>query len=117
MALAVIAVVAPLTWTGVAAALTVSGVTHAVIDRRWIVQHILRAKGGNVHWPEGPYQCDQALHTAAILLAAVAAAAITSTTALLTLVASCTPLIAGALLAEQRLGAAARATSVDPFRL
>lgn len=43
-ALVPVSVVAPLTLTGGLAAMAVSASTHAVIDRRWIVHAIIRAK-------------------------------------------------------------------------
>lgn len=92
--------------------------THAIIDRRWIVRHIIAAKGGCPNWPDGPYLCDQSIHAAALLVAAVAAAAVTSTATLAVLAVVCLPLIAAALTIEQHLAAAARrAPAPDPFRL
>lgn len=67
----------PLTWAGVAAGLSWSAVTHAVLDRRWPVRMILHATGS----PEfagmrsgglnGMYLADQALHTLALAISAV----------------------------------------------
>lgn len=54
VALLLVALVAPLTLHGAVAALAISGSTHAVIDRRWIVRAIIRAKGCH-NWPEAPY--------------------------------------------------------------
>ncbi len=76
--LGVVALVAPLTWPGVIAALALSGGTHAVIDRRWLVKAIVRAKHAEA-WREGPYLIDQSLHYAALLLAAVLGALATTT--------------------------------------
>lgn len=65
-----------LTWQGCAAGLLVSFGTHALIDRRWPVQWLLKHTGspkfaameeGGI---SGPYQVDQALHKAALLVAA-----------------------------------------------
>ncbi|MFC4066757.1 hypothetical protein [Actinoplanes subglobosus] len=78
-ALALIALVAPLTWPGVWTALLISGSTHAVIDRRWLVAAIVRLKRAG-HWPEAPAYIDQALHHGALLLAAVGAARVTTMT-------------------------------------
>ncbi|GIF08867.1 DUF3307 domain-containing protein [Actinoplanes siamensis] len=77
-ALWLVSLVAPLTLAGVWTALVVSGTTHAVIDRRWIVQAIIRAKGGCQHWPGAATCIDQALHHVMILVAAVGAARITT---------------------------------------
>jgi hypothetical protein len=60
-ALWLISTVVPLTVAGVWTALVLSGATHAVIDRRWLVQAIIRGKGGCQHWKEAPAQIDQAL--------------------------------------------------------
>jgi hypothetical protein len=73
-----ISIVVPLTLTGVWTALVLSGTTHAVIDRRWLVQAIIRAKGGCKHWPGAAAAIDQALHHFLILFAAVGAARITT---------------------------------------
>ncbi len=69
--------VAPFTVAGGLAAVTLSGASHAVIDRRWIVQMIVRAKGC-AGWDNGPYLVGQSLHHGAHLVAAVVAAAVTS---------------------------------------
>ncbi len=56
-AVAAIWVVAPLRPSGVLAGLAVSASTHAVIDRRWVVRLLIRAKGCQ-DWPQGPYLID-----------------------------------------------------------
>lgn len=78
VAILLISIVVPLTLTGVWTALVVSGATHAVIDRRWPVDAIIRAKGGCKHWPGAAACIDQALHHFMILVAAVGAARITT---------------------------------------
>ena len=78
VAILLIAMVVPLTMAGVWTALVLSGATHAVIDRRWLVQAIIRAKGGCRHWPGAAAAIDQALHHFMILVAAVGAALITT---------------------------------------
>ncbi|WP_338120226.1 hypothetical protein [Streptomyces agglomeratus] len=66
-----------ISWTGLAAGLVVSAVTHAFFDRRWpvrwLLQHTgspefaeLRAAGMN-----GMYLTDQALHQTALLVSAL----------------------------------------------
>jgi hypothetical protein len=79
VAILLISIVVPLTLAGVWTALVISGATHAVIDRRWLVQAIIRAKGGCKHWPGAAAAIDQALHHFMILFAAVGAARITTT--------------------------------------
>lgn len=74
VALWLVSLVAPLTWPGVWTALALSGATHAVIDRRWLVTAIIRGKGGCQHWKEAPAHIDQALHHGMLLVAAVGAA-------------------------------------------
>ncbi|MEU9015669.1 hypothetical protein AB0D12_39545 [Streptomyces sp. NPDC048479] len=77
--LALVWAVLPLqmSWTGLAAGLAVSAVTHAFFDRRWpvrwLLEHIgskgfteLKAGGMN-----GMYLTDQALHQAALLISAL----------------------------------------------
>lgn len=77
--LALVWAVLPLqmSWTGLAAGLVVSAVTHAFFDRRWpvrwLLEHIgskgfaeLKAAGMN-----GMYLTDQALHQTALLIAAL----------------------------------------------
>lgn len=79
-ALALIAPVGGPTRAGAVAALLISGVTHAVIDRRWLVAWLLRRTGSGqfAEQPTGMYLADQSLHHAALLLAAVTAAAVTA---------------------------------------
>jgi hypothetical protein len=107
VALLLTSLVAPLDWGGVTAALAVSASTHAVIDRRWIVRLLIRAKGCQA-WPEAPYLIDQSLHVGALLVAAVAAAAVTGTGGALAVTAGAAALVAAALVAEKRRSAAAR---------
>jgi hypothetical protein len=63
--------------TAVAAGLAVSAATHAIIDRRWIVQWVLRNTGSpsfaslTSGGMNGPYLTDQALHIGCLFLAAV----------------------------------------------
>jgi hypothetical protein len=73
IALALVLAVVPIPLAGVVAALAVSGTTHAVIDRRWLVQRIVTAKGGGA-WRESHFWVDQALHWACMFIAAVIAA-------------------------------------------
>lgn len=101
-ALLLLALVAPLSFPGFAAALVVSGATHAVIDRRWIVRRILAAKGGCPHWPLAAYWIDQSLHYAALLLAAVAAARATTGWSAAVVAAAALALIPVALAVEHR---------------
>jgi hypothetical protein len=93
--------VAPLDWYGIAAALAVSGSTHAVIDRRWLVRLVIRAKGCQ-GWAEAPYLIDQSLHTGALLIAAVVGAAVTGTAGVVAVMASAAALVGAALVAEKR---------------
>lgn len=102
LAMLLLALVAPLTFPGVAAALAVSGATHAVIDRRWLVRMILAAKGGCPGWPAASYWIDQSLHYAAMLLAAVAAARATTGPTSTVVAAAAVVLIPAALIAEYR---------------
>lgn len=103
--LLVAATVAPITVTGGWAALAVSGATHAVIDRQWIVAAILRAKRSH-GWKEGPAHVDQALHHGVLLVAAIAAAKLTTLAGAAYVSAVCAALIAAALLWERRHGRA-----------
>jgi len=70
VALAVVSAVAPVGWYGAAAALAVSAGSHALIDRRWLVRWIIRAKGCE-QWPDAPYLIDQSLHVGSLLVASV----------------------------------------------
>jgi hypothetical protein len=99
--------VAPRDGYGIAAALAVSGSTHAVIDRRWLVRLLVRAKGCQ-GWAEGPYLIDQSLHTGALLVAAVVGAAVTAAGGVVAVAASAAGLIGAALLGEWRMSVAAR---------
>jgi len=100
VALLLLTLAAPLTLPGVAAALTVSGATHAVIDRRWLVRAILAAKGGCPGWPQASYWIDQSLHYAAMLAAAVAAVRATTGLSAAVVAAAAATLIPACLVAE-----------------
>jgi len=104
-ALALVAVAAPLTWSGVVAALVVSAATHAVIDRRWIVRSIIRAKGC-ADWAEGPYLIDQSLHMGALLLASVLAAVTAGAAAVGVVVAAALAVVGAGLAVERRVAGA-----------
>jgi hypothetical protein len=99
VAMLLIAVVAPLTPAGAAAALTVSAATHAAIDRRWLVRAIIRVKRCE-DWPDAPYLIDQSLHVGALLIAAVAAGAVTTALGALLTVAASVAVVAVALAFE-----------------
>lgn len=77
VALALVATVG-MSLPAVAAGLVVSAATHTVIDRRWIVQWLLRNTGSpnfaalTSGGMNGPYLTDQALHIGCLFLAAVA---------------------------------------------
>jgi uncharacterized protein DUF3307 len=98
--LALVSLVAPLSLTGAIGALTVSAVTHAVIDRRWVVRWFLDAKRAH-DWAEGPYLVDQSLHLAMLLVAAVVAAAVVTVVALLCVLAAGAALLVAALAIER----------------
>ena len=71
----------PLSVTGLAAALTVSALTHGLLDRRWLVRAMLRAVGAagfaEAQSPVcGMYQADQAWHQLALLASALALSAL-----------------------------------------
>jgi hypothetical protein len=100
-ALMIVLLVIPVTLPGIAAALALSGSTHAVIDRRWLVQRIVARKGCST-WPQASFWVDQALHWAAMLLAAVVAARITTVTGAAGVTAAGLLLIADALCVERR---------------
>lgn len=102
VALGLISTVVPLTLTGVWTALVVSGATHAVIDRRWLVAAIIRAKGGRQDWPGAAACIDQALHHFMILVAAVCAARITTVTSAVYVTALGAALIGWAMGWERR---------------
>jgi hypothetical protein len=93
--------VIPLPLPGILAALAISGSTHAVVDRRWLVQRILTAKGCT-GWREAGFWTDQALHWTAIGLAAVVAARTTTFTWAAMVVGAGLLLIAYALHVEHR---------------
>jgi hypothetical protein len=107
VALVLVRVATPVTWTGVAAALAVSASTHAVIDRRWLVRFLARLKGCQ-DWREAPYLIDQSLHVGALLVAAVVGA-VTVSGAAATSVGTCAAILIGtALVVERRRATAAR---------
>jgi hypothetical protein len=107
-ALALVRLAAPVSWTGVAVALTVSASTHAVIDRRWLIRYLVRVKGCQ-DWPEAPYLIDQSLHAGALLVAAVLAAVVTGVAGA-SAVAACAAALVGAALAAERHRARAAST-------
>jgi hypothetical protein len=115
VALALVALVAPLSVFGALAALAASACTHAVIDRGWIVRLMVQAKGCQ-DWRLAPYLLEQSLHTGALLIAAVLAARVITTTGTIIVVAVGALLVGAALLAE-RLRVAAVDSPVDSFRL
>jgi len=115
-ALALVAVAAPLTAAGAIAALTVSAATHAVIDRRWIVRAIIRAKRC-YDWEDGPYLIDQSLHHGAHLSAAVVAATATTVTDSATVSVAAVTLVVAALIIERRRAKTAAGRIGDQFRL
>ncbi len=105
-ALALVAAVAPIGRPGAVAALTVSGATHAVIDRRWPVRLLIRAKRCEA-WREAPYLLDQSLHCGALLLAALAATIATAGGAV-AVAALAAVLVGAALIVERRRAAVVR---------
>jgi hypothetical protein len=116
VAVLLMAVVAPFTAAGAVAALTISGATHAVVDRRWIVRAIVRAKRC-ADWADGPYLIDQSLHVAALLVAAVVAGVVTTGLGLSVVVAAAAALVVAVLLRERaRASALARAAVTDERR-
>ncbi|MFJ4676961.1 DUF3307 domain-containing protein [Kitasatospora sp. NPDC088783] len=66
-----------MSWTGLAAGLAVSMVTHAFFDRRWPVRWLLEHIGSKqfaqlkTAGMDGMYLADQALHQTALLVAAL----------------------------------------------
>ncbi|MDJ0467116.1 hypothetical protein [Streptomyces sp. H27-C3] len=66
-----------LSWTGLAAGLAVSAVTHAFFDRRWPVRWLLQHTGSpdfaelKAAGMNGMYLTDQALHQTALLVSAL----------------------------------------------
>jgi hypothetical protein len=73
VAIALVLLVIEIPLPGALAALAFSGATHAVIDRRWLVERLLAAKGCT-GWRESKFWTDQCLHWAAMFLAALIAA-------------------------------------------
>jgi hypothetical protein len=110
VALGLVCVVAPFALAGAVAALLVSASTHAVIDRRWIVRRLIRAKGCQ-NWPEGPYLIDQSLHMGALLVASVLAATVGGVLATVAVAGAAVALVAAALAAERWLGAYSRSAA------
>jgi hypothetical protein len=74
---AIVAQVVPMTWPGLAAALAVSGSTHAVIDRRWPVRWVI-ARKQCAGWADAHFWIDQAMHWVCLLVAAVLAARVST---------------------------------------
>jgi hypothetical protein len=109
-------VVAPLTLPGAVAALVTSGSTHAVIDRRWLVQVIVRTKRC-ADWSNGPYLIDQSLHCGVLLVAAVLAATVSTTAGAAATTAVAASVIAVALAVERRWARSAADRVGDPHRL
>lgn len=99
LALALVAAVAPFTVSGAVAALAISGGTHAVIDRRWIVRWWLAATGRS-GWVEGPYLTDQAAHQGVLLVAAVAGALCTTAVELVAVAAGVGAIVAAGVAGE-----------------
>jgi len=93
--------VVPIPLPAMIAALAVSISTHAVIDRRWLVQRILAAKGCT-SWREAPFWIDQALHGAAMFGAALIAVRTTTMTTTVVVALTAVLLIAYALHVEHR---------------
>jgi Protein of unknown function (DUF3307) len=104
-ALALVCVAVPVALTGALSALVVSASTHAVIDRRWIVRRLIRAKRCQ-DWPEAPYLLDQSLHIGALLVAAVLAAVGTGPAGVAAVSAGAAAMLAAALAVERRSAAA-----------
>ena len=103
LALMVAAAATPFSWYGMAAAVVVSASTHAVIDRRWIVRMLVRAKRCEV-WRDGPYLIDQSLHVGILLPAAVLAALTVTPGALSAVAAGAVAIVGAGLAVERRLG-------------
>lgn len=114
-ALAVAWLAAPLTATGVGIALLASAVSHAVIDRRWMVQRIIRAKRCH-DWVEAPYLIDQSLHHGAHLVAAVMAATVTTASGAVVVGLVLVAAIVAALGVEGRRARTAAGRIGDPYR-
>jgi hypothetical protein len=113
VALGFVCIVAPLALLGTMAALLASASTHAVIDRRWIVRRLIRAKGCH-GWQEGPYLIDQSLHMGALLVASVLAATVGHLVGVLAVAGAAVALVVVALAAERWLGAAVCSRSAAP---
>lgn len=116
VALLLAGLAAPIGWQAMVTALVVSGSTHAVIDRRWIVRALVRCRGCQ-EWVDGPYLIDQTLHVAAMFIAAVAAASVVSPAGLAVVAGAGGLLVPVALFVEVRLAAAAASRPGDPFRM
>lgn len=112
IAIAVAGIVAPLSGPGITAALAISASTHAVIDRRWLVQVIVKLKKAT-GWDDGPYLVDQSLHHAAMLFAGVAAAAVTTVTGAVVVIVVGAAMIGADLATEHWRAARLRRTPVE----
>jgi hypothetical protein len=107
--------VAPLTASGVAAALTLNAAFHAVIDRRWIVQ-IIRVRGGHDR-VDGPDPIGEALHYGAYLVSAVTAASVSTLAGwVVTAVLAVASVLAAAIIEHRRALTAANRIG-HPYRL
>ena len=116
VALVVVFVLAPMSLYGGFTALLISAFSHAIIDRRWIVAAIVRAKRCT-DWPEAPYLIDQSLHYGALFTAAACATAVTTAAGVAGTAALGIASIALALALERRLAASAADRIGDPHRL
>lgn len=116
VALALVWLVAPLTAAGGLAAVALGGASHAVIDRRWIVLMIVRAKRCD-GWESGTYLIGQSLHHGAHLVAAVIAATVTTAAGSAIVCVVAVAAIVTALGVERRRGRTAAGRPGDPYRL
>jgi hypothetical protein len=113
---AIVAQVVPMTWPGLAAALAVSGSTHAVIDRRWPVRWVI-ARKRCTGWADAHFWIDQAMHWVCLLVAAVLAARISTGTGAAIVAAAGLLLIGDALRYEARHARGVTATTAPTDRL
>ncbi|WP_430787063.1 DUF3307 domain-containing protein [Actinoplanes sp. G11-F43] len=113
---AIVAQVVPMTWPGLAAALALSGCTHAVIDRRWPVRWVI-ARKRCTGWADSHFWIDQAMHWVCLLVAAVLAARVSTGTGAALAAAAGLVLIGDALRYEARhaRGVTAGAAPTDRF--
>jgi hypothetical protein len=114
--LALTALVSPLTWLGVASALTISASAHAVIDRQCLVRIIIQAKHAH-DWPDGPGFVAQALHHGVLLAAAVLCATVHTTAELTAEMATTAALLAGSCWLERTRALSAARRIGHPSRL